>query len=290
MDVAILVDENTRVIVQGITGFQGSFQAKRMLDYGTKVVGGVTPGKGGSEVHGIPVYNTVEEAVAETNADTSIIYVPARFATDAIFEAFDAGLRLVVCVTEGIPLYDEMLIHRKLREVKSMLLGPNCPGVISPGRSKVGLLPDRSFTQGNLGVVSRSGTLTYQVCENLTKAGIGQSTVVGIGGDPMPGLTFVDVLKMFEEDEETKAVLLVGEIGGTAEEKAAEFIKQMSKPVVAFIAGRTAPPGKRMGHAGAIIEGSTGTAEAKMAALRDAGARVAETLLDVVKEVRRVLE
>ena len=290
MDVAILVDENTRVIVQGITGFQGSFQAKRMLDYGTKVVGGVTPGKGGSEVHGIPVYNTVEEAVAETNADTSIIYVPARFATDAIFEAFDAGLRLVVCVTEGIPLYDEMLIHRKLREVKSMLLGPNCPGVISPGRSKVGLLPDRSFTQGNLGVVSRSGTLTYQICENLTKAGIGQSTVVGIGGDPMPGLTFVDVLKMFEEDEETKAVLLVGEIGGTAEEKAAEFIKQMSKPVVAFIAGRTAPPGKRMGHAGAIIEGSTGTAEAKMATLRDAGARVAETLLDVVKEVRRVLE
>ncbi len=290
MVVAILVDENTRVIVQGITGFQGSFQTKRMLEYGTKVVAGVTPGKGGSEVHGVPVYNTVEEAVAATDADTSIIYVPARFATDAIFEAFDAGLKLVVCVTEGIPLYDEMLIHRRLKEVDSMLLGPNCPGVISPGKSKVGLLPDRSFKPGNLGVVSRSGTLTYQICENLTRAGIGQSTVVGIGGDPMPGLSFVDVLKMFEEDDETAAVLLIGEIGGTAEEEAAEFIKSMSKPVVAFIAGRTAPPGKRMGHAGAIIEGSTGTAEAKMAALREAGAAVAETLLDVVREVEKVLK
>ncbi len=287
---AILVDENTRVIVQGITGFQGSFQTKRMLEYGTKVVAGVTPGKGGSEVHGVPVYNTVEEAVAASGADTSIIYVPARFATDAIFEAFDAGLRLVVCVTEGIPLYDEMLIHRRLKEVDSMLLGPNCPGVISPGKSKVGLLPDGSFKPGKLGVVSRSGTLTYQICENLTKADIGQSTVVGIGGDPMPGLSFVDVLKMFEEDDETAAVLLIGEIGGTAEEEAAEFIKRMSKPVVAFIAGRTAPPGKRMGHAGAIIEGSTGTAEAKIAALREAGAAVAETLLDVVKEVEKVLK
>jgi len=288
--VAILVDENTRVVVQGITGFQGSFQTKRMLDYGTKVVAGVTPGKGGSEVHGVPVFNTVEEAVAATDSNTSIIYVPARFATDAIFEAFDAGLDLVVCVTEGIPLYDELLIHRRLKEVKSKLLGPNCPGVISPGKSKVGLLPDKSFTPGNLGVVSRSGTLTYQVCENLTKAGIGQSTVVGIGGDPLPGLTFVDVLKMFEEDDETKAVLLIGEIGGTAEEEAAEFIKKMSKPVVAFIAGRTAPPGKRMGHAGAIIEGSTGTAEAKIAALHEAEARVAETLFDIVKEVERVLK
>ncbi len=287
---AILVDENTRVIVQGITGFQGSFQTKRMLEYGTKVVAGVTPGKGGSEVHGVPVYNTVEEAVAASGADTSIIYVPARFATDAIFEAFDAGLRLVVCVTEGIPLYDEMLIHRRLKEVDSMLLGPNCPGVISPGKSKVGLLPDGSFKPGKLGVVSRSGTLTYQICENLTKAGVGQSTVVGVGGDPMPGLSFVDVLKMFEEDDETAAVLLIGEIGGTAEEEAAEFIKRMSKPVVAFIAGRTAPPGKRMGHAGAIIEGSTGTAEAKIAALREAGAAVAETLLDVVREVEKVLK
>ncbi len=287
---AILVDENTRVIVQGITGFQGSFQTKRMLDYGTKVVAGVSPGKAGSEVHGVPVFNTVSDAVEATNANTSIIYVPARFATDAIFEALDAGLELVVCVTEGIPLYDEMLIHRKLKEVDSMLLGPNCPGVISPGKSKVGLLPDRCFTPGELGVVSRSGTLTYQIAENLTKAGIGQSTVVGIGGDPMPGLSFVDVLKMFEEDDETKAVLLIGEIGGTAEEEAAEYIDRMSKPVVAFIAGRTAPPGKRMGHAGAIIEGSIGTADAKIERLREAGVRVAETLLDVVKEVRRVLE
>ncbi len=286
---AILVDEKTRVVVQGVTGFQGSFQTKRMLEYGTKVVAGVTPGKAGMEVHGVPVFNTVEEAVRETGANTSIIYVPANFATDAIFEAFDAGLELVVCVTEGIPLYDEMQIHRKLREVKSLLLGPNCPGVISPGKSKVGLLPDSSFSPGKLGVVSRSGTLTYQVCENLTKAGIGQSTVVGIGGDPMPGLSFVDVLKMFEEDDETDAVLLIGEIGGTAEEEAAKFIEKMSKPIVAFIAGRTAPPGKRMGHAGAIIEGSTGTADAKIAALRDAGASVAETLLDIVKEVQKIL-
>ncbi len=286
---AILVDENTKVIVQGITGFQGSFQTKRMLEYGTKVVGGVSPGKAGMEVHGVPVFNTVEDAVKATNANTSIIYVPARFATDAIFEALDAGLDLVVCVTEGIPLYDEMKIHRKLKEVKSMLLGPNCPGVISPGKSKVGLLPDRCFMPGNLGVVSRSGTLTYQICENLTKAGIGQSTVVGIGGDPMPGLTFVDILKMFEEDDETKAVLLIGEIGGTAEEEAAKFIEKMTKPVVAFIAGRTAPPGKRMGHAGAIIEGSTGTAETKINRLREAGAIVAETLFDIVKEVKKVI-
>lgn len=286
---AILVDENTKVVVQGITGFQGSFQTKRMLEYGTKVVAGVTPGKAGTEVHGVPVFNTVEDAVTETGANTSIIYVPAKFAVDAIFEAFDAGIELVVCVTEGIPLYDEMKIHRRLREVKSILLGPNCPGVISPGKSKVGLLPDKSFMPGNLGVVSRSGTLTYQVCENLTKAGIGQSTVVGIGGDPMPGLTFVDVLKMFEEDDETQAVLLIGEIGGTAEEEAAEYIKKMSKPVVAFIAGRTAPPGKRMGHAGAIIEGSSGTADAKIKALREAGAAVADTLLDIVKEVQKIL-
>lgn len=287
---AILVDENTRVIVQGITGFQGSFQTKRMLEYGTKVVGGVSPGKAGMEVHGVPVFNTVEDAVEETNANTSIIYVPARFAYDAMLEAFDAGLKLVVCVTEGVPLYEEMKIHKKLKEVESKLLGPNCPGVISPGKSKVGLLPDRCFKPGNIGVVSRSGTLTYQIAENLTKAGIGQSTVVGIGGDPMPGLTFVDALEMFENDDETRAVVLVGEIGGTAEEEAARYIKKMSKPVVAFIAGRTAPPGKRMGHAGAIIEGSTGTAESKIQALKDAGVVIAETLLDIVKRIPEVIE
>jgi succinyl-CoA synthetase alpha subunit len=286
---AILVDENTRVIVQGITGFQGNFQTKRMLDYGTKVVGGVSPGKGGSTVHGVPVFNTVEEVVDATDANTSIIYVPAKFAYDAILEALDAGLDLVVSVTEGIPLYDEMKIQKKLREVNSKLLGPNCPGVISPGKSKVGLLPDRSFTPGNIGIVSRSGTLTYQIAENLTKAGIGQSTVVGIGGDALPGLTFVDILQMFEEDDETKAVVLVGEIGGTAEEEAAKFLKKMSKPVIAFIAGKTAPPGKRMGHAGAIIEGNTGTAESKINALKDAGAIIAETLLDIVNKVKKMI-
>jgi succinyl-CoA synthetase alpha subunit len=282
---SILVDENTKVIVQGITGFQGSFQAKRMLDYGTKVVGGVSPGKAGQEVHGIPVFNTVEDAT-QTGANTSIIYVPARFAFDAILEAFDAGIKFVVCVTEGVPLYEEMKLHRIMKDYDSMLLGPNCPGVISPGKSKVGLLPDRCFIPGDVGIVSRSGTLTYQVAENLTKAGIGQSTVVGIGGDPMPGLSFVDVLQMFEKDPETKKVVLIGEIGGSAEEVAAEYIKEMSKPVFAFIAGRTAPPGKRMGHAGAIIEGFSGTAESKIKALEDAGVKVAMTLQELVEIVK----
>ncbi|AGK60307.1 succinyl-CoA synthetase (ADP-forming) alpha subunit [Archaeoglobus sulfaticallidus PM70-1] len=283
---AILVDENTRVIVQGITGFQGSFQTKRMLDYGTKIVGGVSPGKGGQEVYGVPVFNTMEEAMV-TDPNTSIIYVPARFAYDAILEALDAGIGFVVCVTEGVPLYEEMKLSWIVRDYNAMLLGPNCPGVISPGKSKVGLLPDRCFIPGDVGVVSRSGTLTYQVAENMTKAGIGQSTVVGIGGDPIPGLTFVDVLQMFEEDKETKRVVLIGEIGGNAEEVASEYIKEMSKPVYAFLAGRTAPRGKRMGHAGAIIEGFSGTAESKTEALEKAGVRVAKTLeelIDLLKE------
>jgi succinyl-CoA synthetase alpha subunit len=287
---AILVDENTKVIVQGITGFQGRFQTKRMLDYGTKIVGGVSPGKGGEDVFGIPVFNTVEEAVEETGANTSIIYVPAKFAYDAVLEAVDSELDLVVCVTEGIPLYDEMKIHLRLESSTTMLLGPNCPGVISPGKSKVGLLPDRSFTPGRLGIVSRSGTLTYQISESLTMAGIGQSTVVGIGGDPMPGLAFRDVLQMFDEDDETDTVLLIGEIGGSAEEEAAEYIAtKMSKPVVGYIAGITAPPGKRMGHAGAIIEGGRGTAESKIEALRGVGVLVAQSLHEVVGAVRKIM-
>jgi succinyl-CoA synthetase alpha subunit len=287
---AILIDETTEVIVQGITGFQGRFQTKRMLDYGTKIVGGVSPGKGGEDVFGVPVFNTVEEAVEETGANTSIIYVPARFAYDAVLEAIDSGLDLVVCITEGIPLYDEMKIHHRLESSKIMLLGPNCPGAISPEKSKVGLLPDRSFAPGRLGIVSRSGTLTYQISENLTRAGIGQSTVVGIGGDPMPGLTFRDILPMFEEDDETDAVLLIGEIGGSAEEEAAEYIAtKMSKPVIGYIAGITAPLGKRMGHAGAIIEGGKGTAESKIEALRDAGVIVAQSLHDVVDTVRKIM-
>ena len=287
---AILVNENTEVIVQGITGFQGRFQTKRMLDYGTKIVAGVSPGKGGEDVFGVPVFNTVEEAVEETGANTSIIYVPARFAYDAVLEAVDSELDLVVCVTEGIPLYDEMKIHLRLENSRTKLLGPNCPGVISPGKSKVGLLPERSFTPGRLGIVSRSGTLTYQISESLTKAGIGQSTVVGIGGDPMPGLNFTDVLEMFEKDGETDAVLLIGEIGGSAEEEAAEYIAtEMSKPVVGYIAGITAPPGRRMGHAGAIIEGKRGTAESKIEALKDAGVTVAQSLRDVVDAVRKTL-
>ncbi|MBE8540459.1 succinate--CoA ligase subunit alpha [Geoglobus acetivorans] len=288
---AILVDERTRVIVQGITGFQGKFQTKRMLEYGTKIVGGVSPGKGGQEVFGIPVFNTMDEAVEETGANTSIIYVPARFAYDAVLEAIDSELDLVVCVTEGIPLYDEMRVHLRLENSRTVLIGPNCPGVISPGKSKVGLLPDRCFAPGRLGIVSRSGTLTYQISENLTKAGIGQSTVVGIGGDPMPGLTFRDVLEMFEEDDGTDTVLLIGEIGGSAEEEAAEYIAtKMSKPVVGYIAGVTAPPGKKMGHAGAIIEGRKGTAESKIDALMDAGVTVVQSLQDVVDAIRNIMQ
>lgn len=282
---AVLIDTNTRLLVQGITGFQGSFQAKRMLDYGTKVVGGISPGKGGQEIHKIPVFNTVEEGM-QTGANTSIIYVPARFAFDAVLEAFDAGIEFVVCVTEGVPIYEEMKLHKALQEYSFKLLGPNCPGVISPGKSKVGLLPDRSFTYGNVGIVSRSGTLTYQVAENLTNAGVGQSTVVGIGGDPMPGLSFVDILKMFEQDEETHKIVLLGEIGGSAEENAAKFIMNMTKPVVAFIAGRTAPSGKKMGHAGAIVEEFAGTAESKVQALNSAGVKVARTLKELTGLVK----
>jgi succinyl-CoA synthetase alpha subunit len=274
---SILVGDHTRLIVQGITGREGAFHTKQMIDYGTNVVGGVTPGKGGEWVFGtVPVFDTVQEAVEATGANTSIIYVPARFAADAIIEAADAGVELVVCITEGLPVLDMVQVRAYLDTTHTRLIGPNCPGLITPGESKVGIIPGHILTPGNVGVVSRSGTLTYEVVYALTARGIGQSTAVGIGGDPINGTSFLDVLRMFEDDSGTEQVILIGEIGGTDEQKAAEFIaNKMTKPVTAFIAGQTAPPGRRMGHAGAIISGGEGTAAEKMAVLRQAGARVA---------------
>jgi succinyl-CoA synthetase alpha subunit len=273
---SILVNKDTRLVVQGITGREGEFHTRKMLEYGTKVVAGVTPGKGGGWVAGIPVFDTVREAVHATGANTSIIYVPARFAPDAILEAADAGVKLVVCITEGIPVLDMIRVRAHLDCIDTRLIGPNCPGVITPGECKVGIMPGRIHVPGTVGVVSRSGTLTYEVVYALTERGLGQSTAVGIGGDPVNGTSFIDVLKMFEEDPGTTQVVLIGEIGGTDEQRAAEFIAhQMSKPVTAFIAGQTAPPGKRMGHAGAIIEGGEGTAGEKIIAFEAVGVRVA---------------
>lgn len=273
---SILIDEKTRLLVQGITGAEGSFHAQRCIEYGTKVVAGVTPGKGGSEIFGVAVFDTVEAAVKETGANASMIFVPPPFAPDAILEAADASIPLVVCITEGIPVLDIVMVHDYLKDKSTRLIGPNCPGVISPGKCKAGLMVGDIHLRGNVGVVSRSGTLTYEAVAQLTKLGIGQSTCVGIGGDPLPGSTFVDILKLFQEDEDTRAVVLIGEIGGTLEQEAAEFIKEkMTKPVVAFVAGATAPPGRRMGHAGAIISGSSGKAQDKMAALAAAGATIA---------------
>lgn len=273
---SILINKNTRLVVQGITGREGMFHTKQMLDYGTQVVAGVTPGKGGEWVlETVPVFDTVKEAVRATGANTSIIYVPARFAADAIIEAADAGIELVVCITEGVPVLDMIEVRAYLDTVNTRLIGPNCPGLITPGESKVGIIPGHILTPGSVGLVSRSGTLTYEVVYALTARGIGQSTAVGIGGDPINGTSFLDVLQMFEEDPATDQVILIGEIGGTDEQKAAEFVKKMTKPVTAFIAGQTAPKGRRMGHAGAIISGGEGTAEEKMAALRAAGAQVA---------------
>lgn len=286
---SILVGKDTRLVVQGITGREGRFHTQQMLAYGTPVVAGVTPGKGGMEVDGVPVFDTVREAVEETGANTSIIYVPARFAPDAILEAADAGVELVVCITEGIPVLDMVQVRRYLDISGVRLIGPNCPGVITPGEAKVGIMPGHIHTPGPVGIVSRSGTLTYEAVYALTNKGIGQSTVVGIGGDPIIGTTFLDVLQMFEADPRTEAVVLIGEIGGTEEERAAEYIKsEMTKPVVGFIAGQTAPPGKRMGHAGAIISGGKGTAAEKIAALKAAGVRVArhpEEIADLVAQV-----
>jgi len=273
---SILVDKDTRVVVQGITGREGEFHTRQMLEYGTNVVAGVTPGKGGGWVAGIPVFDTVREAVNATEANTSIIYVPARFAPDAVLEAADAGISLAVCITEGIPVLDMIRVRSYLDCANIRLIGPNCPGIITPGEAKVGIMPGHIHTPGPIGLVSRSGTLTYEVVHALTERGLGQSTAIGIGGDPIIGTDFIDVLELFEEDAQTTQVVLIGEIGGTDEQRAAEFIAQhMSKPVTAFIAGRTAPPGKRMGHAGAIIEGGEGTAAEKIAAFEAIGVRVA---------------
>jgi succinyl-CoA synthetase alpha subunit len=274
--VAILVDENTKVICQGFTGSQGTFHSEQAIAYGTQMVGGVTPGKGGAEHLGLPVFNSVHEARAKTGANASAIYVPPPFAADSILEAIDAGMELIVCITEGIPVLDMVQVRAYVDTTNTRLIGPNCPGLITPGQAKVGIIPGHILTPGNVGVVSRSGTLTYEVVYALTARGIGQSTAVGIGGDPINGTSFVDVLQMFENDPGTDQVILIGEIGGTDEQKAADYIAaKMSKPVTAFIAGQTAPPGRRMGHAGAIISGGEGTAAEKMAALKEAGARVA---------------
>jgi len=287
---SILVNKDTRVVVQGITGSAGLFHATQCREYGTKVVGGVTPGKGGTEVEGFPVFNTALDAVKETKANTSIIFVPAPFAADAIVEAVDAGINLVVCITEGIPTLDMIKVKRYMEGKKARLVGPNCPGVMTPGEAKVGIMPGYIHLPGRIGLISRSGTLTYEAVWQLTNLGIGQSTCVGIGGDPVVGSTFIDVLKLFEKDSETDAVVLIGEIGGSAEEEAADYIKKkLSKPVVAFIAGSTAPKGKRMGHAGAIISGSSGTAKDKIMALERSGIKVSPSPAEIGEAVKAVL-
>ena len=288
---SILVDENTKLLVQGITGSEGSFHAQRCIEYGTRVVAGVTPGKGGSQHLGVPVFNTVEKAMAETGANASLMFVPPAFAADGILEATAAGMSLVVCITEGIPVLDMVKVHRYLKGKSTRLIGPNCPGVMSPGKCKAGIMVGEIHLPGSVGVVSRSGTLTYEVVSQLTSLGIGQSTCVGIGGDALPGSTFVNILELFEEDQDTKAVVLIGEIGGTMEQEAAEFIShKMTKPVVVFIAGSTAPPGKRMGHAGAIITGSAGKASEKIKALSQAGATIAPNPAEVGLTTKKVLE
>ena len=282
---SIFIDKSTTVIVQGITGRDGGFHTKQMIEYGTRIVGGVTPGKGGQKFDDkVPVFNTVHEAVKQTNANTSVIYVPPMYAADAMMEAADAGIKFIVGITEGVPVLDMTRVYPFVKEKGARLIGPNCPGLISPGQSKVGIIPGRICTPGGVGVVSRSGTLTYEVVYQLTRAGIGQTTCVGIGGDPINGTNFIDCLKAFEADPDTKAVAMMGEIGGTDEQQAAEFVREhMSKPVVGFIAGQTAPPGRRMGHAGAIISGSAGTAAEKIEAFKDAGIGVAQRPIDVVQ-------
>ncbi|NUO37683.1 MAG: succinate--CoA ligase subunit alpha [Gemmatimonadaceae bacterium] len=285
---SIFIDRNTTVVVQGITGRDGSFHTKQMIEYGTRIVGGVTPGKGGQKFEGtVPVFNTVHDAVKATNANTSVIYVPPMYAADAIMEAADAGIRFIVAITEGVPVNDMTRVHPFVKEKGARLLGPNCPGLITPGQSKVGIIPGRICMPGNIGVVSRSGTLTYEVVYQLTRAGMGQSTCVGIGGDPINGTNFIDCLEAFEKDPQTKAVAMMGEIGGTDEQEAAEFVRtRMKKPVVGFIAGQTAPPGRRMGHAGAIISGSAGTAAEKLEAFEKAGMGIARRPIEFVEQLR----
>lgn len=287
---SVLVDEKTRVVVQGITGKEGSFHTRQCLAYGTQVVAGVTPGKGGQKLDEVPVFNTVKEAVAATGANTSLIFVPPAFAADAILEAAAAGIKVIVCITEGIPTLDMVKVTRRLAGTDIRLIGPNCPGIISPGKAKVGIMPGPIHEEGPVGVVSRSGTLTYEAVFQLTLRGLGQSTCVGIGGDPIIGTNFIDMLKLFQADDQTKGIVLIGEIGGTAEEEAAAFIKdQVTKPVVAFIAGLTAPPGKRMGHAGAIISGGSGRAEDKIAALERAGVVVVRNIGELGSICRQVM-
>ena len=290
--VAILVGRDTVVLVQGITGREGSFHTKLMLEYGTRIAAGVTPGKGGSEVHGVKVYDSVAEAVKEhPEINTSIVFVPARFASDAVYEAIDAGLKLVVVITEGIPVHETMRFVNYARSRGTTIVGPNCPGVITPSETKVGIMPGHVFTRGPVGIISRSGTITYEISYALTKEGIGQSTVIGIGGDPIVGLTFTEAMELFEKDPETKALVLIGEIGGDFEERAAKMIAEgrFTKPVVAFIAGRTAPPGKRMGHAGAIIMMGEGDYASKVRALEKAGVKVARSPFDIPSLISRVL-
>ena len=288
---SIFIDNETKVVVQGLTGEQGKFHALRNRDYGTKVVAGTRPGKGGESVEGIPIYNSVEEAVEATGANTAMTFVPPPFAKDAVLEAAYAGCDLIVCITEGIPAKDEAEMYDILKEkTSSRLLGPNCPGLISPGKSNVGIMPHEITKQGNVGVVSRSGTLTYQAVHELTQLEIGQSTCIGIGGDPVPGMSFIDVLEEYEKDDETSSIVMIGEIGGSAEEEAADFIKNnISKPVVSYIAGVTAPPGKKMGHAGAIVSGNKGTAQAKMDALKDAGVNVVSNPTKIGNAIKKVI-
>ena len=287
---SILVDKSTRLVVQGITGKEGSFHTKQMIEYGTNVVAGVTPGKGGTMHEGIPVFNTVADAVKESGANASIVYVPPAFAADAIMEAADAGIAVVVSITEGVPTLDMVKVKEYLADKSTRLIGPNCPGIISPGKCKIGIMPAHIHREGRVGVVSRSGTLTYEAVGQLTALGLGQSTAVGIGGDPIVGTSHVDALRLFEEDDETDGIVMIGEIGGTAEEEAAAFAKKnVTKPIVAFIAGQTAPPGRRMGHAGAIIAGGKGTAAEKMKALADAGIHVVKSPADIGVAMKEAL-
>jgi succinyl-CoA synthetase alpha subunit len=287
---SVLVDKSTRLVVQGITGKEGTFHTKQMVEYGTNVVGGVTPGKGGATHEGIPVFNTVADAVKEAGANASVIYVPPSFAADAVMEAADAGIPVVVCITEGIPTLDMVRVREYLKDKSTRLIGPNCPGIISPGKCKIGIMPGHIHREGNIGVVSRSGTLTYEAVGQLTALGMGQSSAIGIGGDPIVGTTHVDALRLFQADDETTGIVMIGEIGGTAEEEAAAFAKEnVTKPIVAFIAGQTAPPGRRMGHAGAIIAGGKGTASEKMKALADAGIHVVKSPADIGQAMKEAL-